>query len=63
MDVNADIPTIKTEPVAHEEDAVEVLQTEIDIEYTDIKKECLTQCSHNNQAAGRENLFRNILIN
>lgn len=52
MDTNADVTTIKAEPVEHVVNAVEVLYTDIDIEYTYIKEECLNKCSEIKQKDG-----------
>lgn len=54
MDLNTDVPTIKTEPGAYEEDGGEILHTEIDIHYPDIKEECLAQCGENSQTSSKE---------
>lgn len=53
MDLYPEVPIIKAEPVEHEVNTVGVLHSEIDVECTDIKEECLTQCSDDNHSAGK----------
>lgn len=53
MDLNTDIPTIKSEPVTYKEDGREMLHTEMAIEYSDSTDDYLAGYYDYNQPTGR----------